>query len=234
MAKRFSHLHRQRNPFEMVSMHEDRLHVPLHWSKPRMCFVCSLGDLFHADVPEEFIYRVFRIIRRAETHRFVILTKRQYRMLDYMQERTKNAHRIAGSFPPRNLWLGVSVENQAMADERIPLLLQAPAAVRFVSLEPLIGPADIWDYCTLPHTPDCKAGWNCETKLDWIIVGCESGPRRRPCNLEWVKSVVDQCDAAQVPVFVKQLDIGGKVSHDPAEWPEWARRQEWPNQSYCD
>lgn len=70
--------------------------------------------------------------------------------------------------------------------------------------------------------------------LNWVIIGCESGPRRRPCNLEWVKSVVDQCDAAQVPVFVKQLDLGGKVSHDMSEWPEWARRQEWPNQSYCD
>lgn len=202
-----------------------------------MCFVCSLGDLFHADVPEEFIYRVFRIIRRAETHRFVILTKRPQKMLDYMQERTKNAHRIAGSFPPRNLWLGVSVEDQRTADERIPILLRTPAAVRGVSIEPML------DSILLPSCngrPDCILDgiYGHSDKplggLDWVIVGCESGPRRRPCDPAWVKSIIEQCDAAGVPVFVKQLDIGGKVSHDPAEWPEWARRQEWPNQSYCD
>lgn len=191
-----------------------------------MCFVCSMGDLFHADVPEEFIYRVFRIIRRAETHRFVILTKRQYRMLDYMQERTKNAHRIAGSFHPRNLWLGVSVENQRTADERIPTLLRTPAAVRLVSLEPMIGPVALRLNDEAEDEDGCME--DRRHNLSWVVLGCESGPRRRPCNLEWVKSVVDQCDAAQVPVFVKQLDLGGKVSHGMSEWPEWAQRQQWP------
>lgn len=268
MVHRFPHLHDPEGgmPFtECVVLHEYRLDAPLHWKKPRMCFVCSMGDLFHEDVQQDIVRAVLVRVSELHKHRFIILTKRAQRMYEFMATVNNksgifNTTRSQRRWPLSNLWLGVSVENQATAEERIPLLLQTPAAVRFVSVEPMLGPVDMspqfvggkvfaplgeerYIDCggcvgTPVHpqhpggqTPVCmghEAGG-----IDWIIVGCESGPRRSPCNLEWVKSVIDQCDAANVPVFVKQLDLYlpsgvNKVSHDPSEWPEWARRQEWP------
>ena len=165
-----------------VTLPPDRLDQPLHWRKPRRVFVVSMGDLFHEDVPWGFIADVWAVMRRARNHTFQVLTKRPERMLGFMRwvESTNWALaevRQAGNWPLPNVHLGVSVENQRMADERIPLLLETPAAVRFLSCEPLLGPLDL----TL---------WMCEqdpilakihgprAKLDWVIVGGESGPGR--------------------------------------------------------
>lgn len=204
-----------------VQLHPDRLDAPLHWKKPRRVFVNSLSDLFHEDVPDEFIDRVFATMAMTRRHTYQVLTKRPLRLLKYMQSRYPkdgqwlswfifdhiNSHGDGSrGWPLRNVWLGVSVEDQKTADERIPILLQVPAAVRWVSAEPLLGPVDLrninpWDdfHTDALDTPDPSY------RLNWVVVGGESGPKARPCNVAWIRSIVRQCKAAAVPCFVKQL-----------------------------
>lgn len=199
---------------------------PLRRKKPTRYFVNSMSDLFHEDVPDEFIDKVFAVMAMASEHTFQVLTKRPERMRDYLlsvQSDDKDMQRwarfswLAGSpcasnlfdecdWPLPNVWLGVSVEDQQRADERIPLLLQTPAAVSFLSMEPLLGPVDIrrWvEYQNTGHIlEDC-------IKLGWVIVGGESGPNARPMHPDWARSIRDQCQEAGVPFFFKQ-------------WGEWA------------
>ena len=195
--------------FTDVRIHPERLEQPLHWRKPRRVFVNSMSDLFHEDVPQWFLYDVLDIVRRCPQHTFLVLTKRARRMSEVDWHCAKNAQNYA-AMP--NLWLGVSVENQATADERIPLLLQTPAAVRFVSAEPLLGPLNLTHCGEIDGHPlcclDCHPLVQDQEKcigIDWVIVGGESGPGARPCNVEWIRSIVRQCKEAAVPCFVKQL-----------------------------
>ncbi len=200
--------------FGKVVCHRDTLEIPSRWKKPRRVFVNSMSDLFHEDVPVGFLLKVWDVMDMNNRHVFQVLTKRPENARDFI-EFAKPADEAGWPLP--NVWLGTSVENQAMADQRIPHLLETPAAVRFLSVEPLIAPVNLAE----PLGP--LYPW-----LDWVIIGCESGHNRRPCELEWVESIVDQCDAAGVPVFVKQLDLNGRVSKDPAEWPKWARLRNYP------
>uniref|UniRef100_A0A6M3J5Y6 Uncharacterized protein n=1 Tax=viral metagenome TaxID=1070528 RepID=A0A6M3J5Y6_9ZZZZ len=226
MAKRLAGRHGYPEaPHEFdVTMHHDRLDQPLQWKKPRRVFVCSMSDLFHDDVPWQFISEVFAVMAQTK-HTFQVLTKRP-RNLNTWQG-------WSGWLEPR-VWLGVTAENQHRANKRIPLLLQTPAAVRFVSVEPMLGPVDLDRF--LPYKtdsgasdPNTGAGINVlYPGLDWVICGCESGPGRRPMKLEWAIDLVRQCQSAGVSIFVKQIEIDGVVSHDPAEWPEELRVQEWP------
>jgi protein gp37 len=176
-----------------VKLHPDRLGQPLRWKKPRRIFVCSMGDLFHEDVSDGFLDRVWQTMRKAKQHTFLVLTKRPERMrhaidwLDYVPD---------GSLTLPNVHLGVTVENQEAADERIPLLLQTPAAVRFVSCEPLLSEIDLSEYL------HCGIGW--------CIIGAESGPNRRPMKEEWVRELIAQCKQIDVPVFYKQAYQNGK------------------------
>jgi len=172
-----------------VNLVESALDKPLRWRKPRTVFVCSMSDLFHDAVPDEFIWRVIEVAWKAKRHTFQILTKRPARMLDTL---TRSAW--WNNDTPPNIWLGVSVENQATADDRIPLLLGTPAAVRFVSYEPALGPIEIGEHY---HG------------IDWLICGGESGPGARPIHPDWARSARDQCVEADVPYFFKQ-------------WGEWA------------
>jgi len=200
-----------------INLDPASLQIPLQRKKPTMYFVNSMSDLFHDDVPDEFIWQVFRTMRLASQHTFQVLTKRAERMQSMLRERT-NEHAIRTleepgfniHWPLPNVWLGVSVEDQARADARIPLLLQTPAAVRFLSLEPLLGPVQLWRH----REPCCECGYEAKfcklCGLDWVIVGGESGAGARPCEVGWIRSVVAQCRAA-VPVFVKQL---GSNAHD--------------------
>lgn len=180
-----------------VSLHPELLDAPLRWRKPRRVFVNSMSDLFHEDVDEGFIADVFSVMTAASRHTFQILTKRPARMRDFVSRWRGGA--LA------NVWLGVSVEDQAAADERIPLLLDTPAAVRFLSCEPLLGPLSF----VVPFAGakvDALAGARPGIPgLDWVIAGGESGPDARPCDVDWIRSIVEQCRAADVPVFVKQL-----------------------------
>ncbi len=190
-----------------VTCMKSRLEIPLHWKKPCKIFVCSMSDLFHPKVPFEFIDKVRKIAWRCPQHTFQILTKRLKRLLEYSEEKNQGT----GTWP-KNVWLGVTVCTQAEADKKIPILLQIPAAIRFLSIEPLLEGIDI--------NQNYYDGFWWGDMLHWVIVGCESGPKHRPCNIEWVQSIVEQCKAANVPVFVKQINIDGKVVKMPKAYPQ--------------
>jgi protein gp37 len=216
--------------FTNVKMHPKRLDYPLHIRKPAMFFVDSISDLFHESVTDEFIGRVFKRMALCPQHIFQILTKRATRMLellkgvDYVQpwvpDKGKDTFHIENvAMPLPNVWLGVSCEDQATADERIPLLLQTPAAVRFISAEPQLGPIDIsFDLEIHYQCPNCGDGQGFEGErcscgdgiyyatdtIDWVIVGGESGKKARPMHPDWPRSLRDQCQAAGVPFFLKQ------------------------------
>lgn len=165
-----------------VTCHPDVLHLPKTWQRPRLVFVNSMSDLFHAQVPLDFVREVFDVMGDTPRHTYQLLTKRAHRL-------RRVAHRL--DWPP-NVWMGVSVED-ADALPRVDDLLAVPAAVRFLSCEPLLGP--------LP-------GLNLDG-IDWVIVGGESGPRTRPMAAEWARAIRDECLAAGVPYFFKQW--GGRT-----------------------
>ena len=175
-----------------IHMHYSRLNLPLTWHTPKKIFVNSMSDLFHEDIPLRFIKRVFSTMVEAKHHTFQILTKRAERLA-----------KVYDKLPwAKNIWMGVSVENQYWANKRIPLLLEVPASVRFLSCEPLLRPLNLERYL-----PD----------LQWVIVGGESGPHARPVDLIWIRNLRDQCQLASVPFFLKQL--GGhpnKRGHEKA------------------
>ena len=213
---------------------------PLGWQreaeaagKPALVFCASLADVFE-DNPQVNVWRIelFEdLVLNTPWLKWLILTKRPRRAAEFFRNRP--------SLLSGNIWLGTSVEDQQRADERIPLLLDTPAAARFVSVEPMLGPVDFdfdsdvchcgeyvshhWEnHAVVPMTDSYLCS------LDWVIIGCESGPRRRPMQIEWALDLVRQCKVAGVPVFVKQLDIDGRVSKDPDEWPEELRVREYP------
>lgn len=169
----------------------ERLSQPLRWRKPRMIFVCSMGDLFHESVPFEHVAAVWGVMAACPEHTFQVLTKRPERMAEFL------ARRVGGKWPLPNVWLGTTTEDQRRADERIPHLLRCPAAVYFVSGEPLLSSL------TLP------ADFLALGPQAWVIVGGESGPDARPMNPAWARGLRDQCRNAGVPYFFKQ-------------WGEWA------------
>jgi protein gp37 len=218
-----------------VRLVEEMLDLPFRWRRPTRIFVDSMSDLFHAKLADAEIDRVFAVMLLAPQHTFMTLTKRPDRMLGYLTApdlydrvlvAASEFRRVRPSlmnvpisnptnFPARWIWWGTSVENQACADARLPALLRVPAAVRFVSAEPLLGPVDLSAF--LPPRGPAVAGRPDQALLSWIIAGGESGPGARPCDKSWLTSLRDQCVAAQVPYFLKQL--GGypnKRGHDEA------------------
>ncbi len=209
------------------------LEIPLKRKKPTVYFVNSMSDLFHEKLPDEAIDQVFAAMALCPQHRFLILTKRAKRMWewfdnrdreDFISQQVEALNWVPGvawnakdtplleHWPLPNVWLGVSVENQQYADERIPELLRTPAAVRFVSYEAALGPADFHEIDTggrayfdcLRGLPYVGAEEYEGKKIDWIIAGGESGPGARPAHPDWFRSVRDQCQAAGVPFFFKQ------------------------------
>ena len=240
-----------------VRLLEERLAQPLKWRKPRRVFVNSMSDLFHEDVADDWIDRVFAVMALAPQHVFQVLTKRPERMREYMAGIDDNdGGRIEGmrdaliegnaqkiyadrtgedpsmwlavNLPLPNVWLGTSVEDQARADQRIPALLETPAAIRFLSCEPLLGEVDLsrvglwlckhWkNKDSLPHAPWCpddasKWWWKPQAlrgpgqiKLDWVICGGESGPGARDMDPAWARSLRDQCASAGTAYFMKQM-----------------------------
>lgn len=206
-AERFSERFRgtPRHPFETgfdLTLRPGRLEQPLHWRRPRMIFVNSMSDLFHKEIPTQFIDRVFDTMESARWHTFQVLTKRSSLMRNYLRRRYGTAR------GPVHMWFGVSVEDGSKKS-RIKHLHDAPAGVRFLSIEPLIGPMG----------PIELAG------IDWAIVGGESGPGARPMNAEWVREVRDQCLVAGVAFFFKQWGglrpkSGGRELDD-VEWSQF-------------
>jgi len=204
MARRLKAMpqHRYRNGFRVTLQDDDDMMTrPIRWTKPRMIFVCSMSDLFHQDVPDAFIRRVFDVMAAAPKHTFQVLTKRSWRLA-----------RLASSLPwPSHIWAGVTVEHTKTLC-RLEHLAEVPAAVRFVSVEPLL--SDLWLH---PHL-----SW-----LGWVIVGGESGPGARPIDRGWVRDIRNQCVASRVPFMFKQW--GGVRKHengcelDGREWKEMPR-----------
>jgi protein gp37 len=220
-----------------VTLHPDELEKPLHWKKPQKIFVCSMGDLFHEDVSDEVLFKIFTTMANAQWchgHRFLVLTKRPLRMKDFiekvrlsLEEQRKPTANPDGSqsiqmtfqFPLNNIWLGVTVCNQEEADEKIPVLLDIPATLRFVSIEPMLGEIDLTHVERMPDPsprpsesitlntliPGC--GWSDEedTRLNWVIVGGETGANARPMNPDWARAIRDQCRAAGTPFFFKKM-----------------------------
>lgn len=242
-----------------VRLVESALELPLRWKRPRRIFVNSMSDLFHEKAKSEWIAAIFAVMLLAGQHTYQILTKRPMRMRNWMQWLmhqpdqagvlldaladlgldAKVGRAALCPWPKPHIWLGVSVEDQATADERIPLLLQTPAAVRWVSYEPALGPVSFFG----PDSPT----WNLDNGLDWIVIGGESGPGARPFDLHWARQVVAQGRAAGVPVFVKQIGSKPMTDHrtrpageswvlvpkdrkggDMSEWPEDLRVREYP------
>ena len=182
--------------FGDVRMHMDRLDRPRRWRRPRRIFVNSMSDLFHRDVPFWFVSAVLSVMEATPRHIYQVLTKRPKRMLEFFG--VLGGHRFQPP-PPSNLWLGVSVENQETADWRIPMLLDTPAALRFVSAEPLLGPIDISTYMQRHRSHN-------EVCIDWLIIGGESGQAARPCDLRSGSTdLLEQCDNTGTVPFVKQL-----------------------------
>lgn len=285
-----------------IKLHEDRLTIPLRWRKPRRIFVDSMSDLFHESVPFEFIDKVFAAMTLCPQHEFLILTKRPERMAEYLDLSTDNRYegigrealRMSGGdhsglleLPLANVWLGVSCEDQATADERIPHLLRCPAAVRFLSCEPLLGPLDLESTVgTRTECPTCgeKFEMGCLSQviyhdgdhsgekpngtpvrpsgvrlnpIHWVIIGGESGPNARPFNVQWARDIRDQCKAAGVPFYLKQLGampvdenldgdltrgvvdmemdcrraISDRKGGDMSEWPKDLRVREMPKEA---
>lgn len=185
------------------------LDKPLRWQKPRRIFANSMSDLFHETVPEDVIDKVFAVMASAHWHTFQVLTKRPERMREYLRNReaTKRIRNAARSIdkcnphdvrlPLPNVWLGVSVEDQETADARIPLLLQTPAAVRWISAEPLLEPINIFLYLA-------AVGRGEERPLDWVVCGGESGRNARPMHAIWARLLRDQCRDTGVPFLFKQ------------------------------
>ncbi len=222
--------------------------APLRRRKPTTYFVNSMGDLFHEAVPIEQIDQVFAVMALCPQHVFQVLTKRPDRMREYMakalgriaaavQPLRTDSNRVVGPLPHLspgavwwplpNVWLGTSVENQATADDRIPALLNTPAAIRFISAEPLLGPVDLtlddlmyfdcaedcdyrfYDYTTgVTECRRCEHSFKTEdVGLDWVICGGESGPGARPMHPAWARTLRDQCAAAGTPFFMKQMSV---------------------------
>ncbi len=244
-------------PFSQIQLHYDRLEQPLHWRKPRVIFTVGMADLFHPDVPFDFIDQVFATIALCRKHAFMILTKRPERMCEYAAMITtgdlprKRPARYVGKhqITPQglwedwnedyypNVWLGTSVEDQATADVRIPELLKCPAAGRFVSIEPMLGDISFSAVCrTMPRgcwcnahvsSVDCSPIERRPWPIGWVIAGAESGPGARPMDLDWVRSIREQCVEAGVPLFFKQAKIDGKMVKMPElDGKHWDQRPE--------
>jgi len=222
-----------------IGLVEDALDAPRRWKKPRRIFVNSMSDLFHEDVSDEWLNRIWNVMRWSQRHTFQVLTKRPERMRNYLLKKRKAMPGGYAILP--NVHIGVSVEDQATANKRIRHLLQTPAAVWFVSVEPMLCGLELdadWMFprCKLCGCHGVRHGMcgNClehfgnQPLLDWIICGGESGPNARPMHPDWARSLRDQCKAAGVPFFFKQWGkksdgnlLDGKVHQEfPSYWNE--------------
>lgn len=227
-----------------ITLRPERIKLPLSWNKPSRVFLDSMFDPFHEDIPDNYLAQIFAVMALTPQHTYQVLTKRHARMRALLNRRDfavavrtemyvldrDTTLSVDEVWPLPNLWLGVSVETQQWADIRVPMLLETPAAVRFLSCEPLLGLVDLGRWlrpvpgcghvasedgtCGHPDafTPECHRWADCPARqkpddwhgLDWVIVGGESGPRARPLHPDWARQIRDACDIAGVPFFFKQ------------------------------
>ncbi|OPZ67696.1 MAG: Phage protein Gp37/Gp68 [Verrucomicrobia bacterium ADurb.Bin474] len=208
------------DPFR-VTFHPERMNEPLLRKKPTRYFVCSMGDLFHDEVPDEFIVSAYQVMLRCPQHLFIVLTKRPERIHNFVSE------------PLPNVIHGTTVESQEFADKRIPELLKVPG-LHMVSVEPMLGPVDMRGKLCHYTNPDGTGSWFAAVPgkvrkrlIDLVICGCESGPGRRPMATEWAIDLRNQCKGAGAAFFMKQMELNGKVSHNINDFPTELRVREW-------
>lgn len=210
MAKRLRgrHGYPADDPFR-VSYHPRRLEQPVHWRKPQVVFVNSMSDLFHKNVPITFLARVMDVIfcKACRHHQFVVLTKRPERVSKFQE-----ACLLSPKKPGNNLWIGASIWDQKSAERALPHVLKQTLGHPILCAEPLLGPIKGLDF----------------GRLDWLIVGCESGAGRRPCADKWLQDISTSATLRWVPTFIKQRVVNGRVSRDPQAWPVRLRVRQLP------
>lgn len=228
MVKRFPAIHYTGDilnhlpPFEEVVFHPDRLDKPLHWRKPRRIGVCFMGDMFDEGVFFRWIHEVWDVMKRCPQHTFFTLTKQPHIMLEMVGfVYRKEAFGHAMGFWS-HVYNGLTITDQDDADTKLPEILRVPGNL-WLSIEPFLqGPIDIdWALGKIESTRLPYIGW--------VVVGCHSNPRLYPCPIEWIESIVEQCRAAGVPVYVKQVMIDGKCVRDFSRFPEAVKIRELPN-----
>lgn len=224
--------------FSQVTFHEDKLrrlrtkrfpqYSPKRGAPHRpMAFVCDTGDLFHESLWFDGIMWAFDVFAQHQDVIWQVLTKRPERML---QEALRWCEGNNVETLPANVWLGVTAENQERADERIPILLDTPAAVRFVSIEPMLGPVDLCEVL-MPDGDHLGRGlhnWGSDSGIDWVVAGAESGPKRRPFDVQWAVDLYEQCREGGVKFFGKQ--DSGLYPGEPLVLPGYGVVQEWPGE----
>ncbi|EKR82526.1 phage protein Gp37/Gp68 [Leptospira interrogans serovar Medanensis str. L0448] len=264
--------------FSEVALKYNKLFEPFSIRKPSKIFVNSMSDLFHDDVPDSFIDRIFGVMALNPKHTFQVLTKRPERMLEYLttEDRAGEIGDVAYSFvesnrqtrsikmphestdkwsglvewPLPNVWLGVSVEDQETADERIPFLMEAPAKIKFISAEPLLGEIDLTNLETEDYgTVNALKGnldilsmgyyediWGTLSPIDWVIAGGESGPNARLVRPNWIRNLRDQCTDADVPFFFKQWGDkrNSRARLDGEEWKQFPKKAAEKANIECD
>lgn len=236
-----------------LAMHDDALDAPLHWRRPRKVFVNSMSDLFHKEVSTDFIAQVFAVMTLAPRHTFQVLTKRHARMRSLLSDDwfvslvAEHVERLAtddwrAQWPVPNVWLGVSVETQQWADIRVPALVKTPAAVRFLSCEPLLGDVTLhelyghapWNYTEFGVECACGSAMDSDEnclhgdKIGWVIAGGESGSDARPVDPDWIRSIRDQCAETGTPFLFKQW--GGPTSKSGGRELDGRTHDEYPEQ----
>ena len=229
---------------------ERALAKPLRWEKPRRIFLCSMSDLWHRSVKREWVYQIMAVVALCQgRHTIIVTTKRAKRMksfFDHLAGSAEPLERVARKlgysffyeskpvlqWPLTSLHLGISVSTQEDLDKNVDYLLDTPAAVRWLSIEPMLGPIDFRQTVCSDgdHLGPTLFNHGAGEGIDWVVIGCGSGPGRRPMNIEWAYDVVRQSREAGVPVFVKQLDIGGKVARDINEFPPELQVREYPKE----
>lgn len=200
-----------------VIFDNDPLEKAWQWNKPRRIFHNICGDTFHEKADYYWFFKLLHFAHRTPQHTHIFLTKRSSRALEFFQRAKDSYKNIQVEFPLPNVWVGITAEDQEQADKRIPILAQIPAAVRFVSFEPLLEKIEIGRYlhaCT-SYDNDGLKDVEFEPDFDWAIVGCESGRNARPMNMQWVEYLECECSCAGVPFFFKQAMIGGALVESP-------------------
>lgn len=223
-----------------INLDHSALDEPSRWQKPRRVFVNSMSDLFHENVPDTFIARAFAVMVTNPQHTFQILTKRPQRAAEWFGGLTVRGGDFVfqpgwgivatvGEWPAKNIWIGTSVEDQSAADERIPHLLSIPAAVRFLSIEPLLGPVNIERYLYPQFAADDHRHYPWRNGVEWVIVGGESGKQARPMQIEWAEEIKQQCDESGSPAFfMKQLGGTPDKRDRIEEFPDHLQVREFP------
>jgi protein gp37 len=204
--------------FTDVRCHEERLDQPMKLRKPSKIFVNSMSDLFHEDVPFDFVAKVWDVMAVNPQHTFMILTKRVSRLRFFILR-----YILDHIDPLPNVWIGVSVEDQQSADDRIHDLLGTPAAVRFVSIEPLLESVTLREINGALYSwgRNYSVEWVDKGKLDWVIAGAETGVKARICHTDWLRSIRDECLEAEIPFFLKQTGKNHNKILDEQEWHEF-------------